>query len=205
MRSFALQTFVTLFVVMDPIGLGPVFLGLAGKRSAAERRRMATRAVVVAGMVLLLFGLGGSALLGYLHVSLDAFRVAGGILLFRIAAEMVFAQHERETEEEEVEARSRRDITVFPLAVPLIAGPGTLASMLLLAGQARAVPHGYLIVFACASLVLALVYTGLVLSDRVGRAVGQTGVNVFTRIFGIVLAAVAVQHVADGVRALLRN
>lgn len=202
MIAFAVRTFMTLFVVMDPVGLGPVFLGLAGTRAVAERRRLATRAVIVAGGVLLLFALGGGALLGHLHVSLDAFRVAGGILLFRIAVDMVFAQLERETQEEEAEARSRRDISVFPLAIPLIAGPGTLASILILAGEARAYPFGLLLVLATAAVVLALVYLGLALSERTARLMGQTGVNVVTRVFGILLAALAVQYVADGARGL---
>ena len=107
MIAFGVRTFMTLFVVMDPVGLGPVFLGLAGTRAVEERRRLATRAVIVAGGVLLLFALGGGALLGHLHVSLDAFRVAGGILLFRIAVDMVFAQLERETQELRRHDRSR--------------------------------------------------------------------------------------------------
>jgi multiple antibiotic resistance protein len=201
--AFTVRTFATLFVVMDPIGLGPVFLGLAGGRKAPERRRLAKKAVLVAAGVLFLFALGGNALLGQLHVSLDAFRVAGGILLFRIAVDMVFAQVERETEEEEAEARARRDISVFPLAIPLIAGPGALASVLILAGEARAHPFGLGIVLATCAAVLALVYLGLVISDRTARLVGQTGVNVLTRVLGILLAALAVQYVADGVRGFL--
>lgn len=202
MISFVARTFLTLFVVMDPLGLGPVFLGLAGTRPPEERRRLAKRAVLVAAGVLLVFALGGNALLGHLHVTLDAFRVAGGVLLFRIAVDMVFAQLERETEEEEAEARARRDISVFPLAIPLIAGPGTLASVLILAGEARAHPFGLLVVLGTCAIVLGLVYLGLALSERTARLLGQTGVNVVTRVFGILLAALAVQYVADGVRGL---
>ena len=172
--AFTVRTFLTLFVVMDPIGLGPVFLGLAGNRATAERRRLARRAVMV----------------------------AGGILLFRIAIDMVFAQLERETEEEEQEARSRRDISVFPLGIPLIAGPGTLASVLILAGEAHGKVFGLAIVLAVAALVLGLVYLGLLLSERTAALLGQTGVNVITRVFGILLAALAVQYVADGVHGL---
>src|SRR5262245_5317134 len=104
---------------MDPVGLGPLFLGLAGNRTPAERLQVARKAVLVASGIMLLFTVGGSALLRYLNISLDAFRVAGGVLLFRIAVDMVFAQLERETEEEEREARTRRDISVFPVAIPL--------------------------------------------------------------------------------------
>src|SRR5688500_4303753 len=140
---------------MDPVGLGPLFLGLAGERSAAQRLAVARKAVLVASGIMLVFTVGGTALLRYLHISLDAFRVAGGVLLFRIAVDMVFAQHERETEEEEREARTRRDISVFPLAIPLIAGPGALASVMILAGEARAYTGGLALVLAICGLVLA--------------------------------------------------
>jgi multiple antibiotic resistance protein len=203
--AFAFRTFLTLFVVMDPIGLGPLFLALAGNRTPAQRLQVARKAVLVASGILFVFALGGGALLRYLNISLDAFRVAGGILLFRIAVDMVFAQLERETEEEEREARTRRDISVFPLAIPLIAGPGALASVMILAGEARGVaPVATAVVVTVCALVLALVYLGLALSARTARLLGQTGVNVVTRVFGILLAAMAVQYAADGVRALWR-
>jgi multiple antibiotic resistance protein len=203
--AFAFRTFLTLFVVMDPIGLGPLFLALAGNRTPAQRLQVARKAVLVASGILFVFALGGGALLRYLNISLDAFRVAGGILLFRIAVDMVFAQLERETEEEEREARTRRDISVFPLAIPLIAGPGALASVMILAGEARSVaPAATAVVVTVCALVLALVYLGLALSARTARLLGQTGVNVVTRVFGILLAAMAVQYAADGVRALWR-
>jgi multiple antibiotic resistance protein len=203
--AFAIRTFITLFVVVDPVGLGPLFLALAGNRKPAERHRLAVRAVVVAAGVLLLFALGGSALLGSLHVSLDAFRVAGGILLFRLAVDMVLAQVERETEEEEAEARSRRDISVFPLAIPLIAGPGALTSAVILAGEARAFPFGLVLVLGIGAAVLGLVYLGIVVAERTAGLMGQTGVNVVTRVFGIILAALAVQYVADGIRGFLAH
>jgi multiple antibiotic resistance protein len=202
MMTFAVRTFITLFVVMDPIGLGPFFISLVALRKKEKRRQIALRAVLVASGVMLTFALGGAALLGHLHVSLDAFRAAGGILLFKIAIEMVFAQHERETPDEADEARERRDVSVFPLAIPLIAGPGALASVLILAGEAHAYPYGLAVVLGMTALVLVLVYLGLVLSDRTARLLGQTGVNVVTRVFGILLSALAVQYVADGVRGL---
>jgi multiple antibiotic resistance protein len=144
----------------------------------------------------------GRGLLGYLGISLEALRIAGGILLFRIAPEMVFAHHERETEEEKDEARLRADISVFPLAIPLIAGPGALASVLILAAEARKEPLGFAVVLFTVFLVLALAYVFLRLAAQVRRALGRTGVNVVTRVLGILLAALAVQYVADGVKAL---
>jgi multiple antibiotic resistance protein len=202
MFTFAIRTFITLFVVMDPIGIGAVFVGLVALRKKDRRRQIAIRAVMVAAGVMLVFALGGTALLGYLHVTLDAFRVAGGVLLFLIAVDMVFAQLKRETEDEADEAKERSDISVFPLAIPLIAGPGALASILILVGEARAYPYGLAMVLGTVAVVLALVYLGLALSQRTERLLGQTGVNVFSRVFGILLAALAVQYVADGVRGL---
>lgn len=203
MEALAIRTFLTLVVIIDPVGIAPVFLGLTADRPAAERRRLARRGVMVAGGVLFGFALVGSPLLRTLGISLDAFRVAGGILLFRIAVDMVLGQHERETEEEEKEARGRRDISIFPLAIPLIAGPGALASVMILAGEAR--PHrlGLAMVLAMCALVLGLAWAALLASELVARVLGQTGVNVVTRVLGILLAALAVQYVADGGRGLL--
>ncbi len=205
MTSLAIRAFLTLFVVLDPIGLAPLFLGLSAGRSAAERAGIARRAVAVAAAVLLVFALVGSWLLRHLSISLDAFRIAGGLLLFRIAVDMVYVQLERETAEEESEARRRSDITVFPLAIPLIAGPGALASVMILSGEARGQTWGLILVLAVAAGVLGLVYVSLRLASGIARVLGQTGINVVTRVLGILLAALAVQYVADGVRGLLRT
>ncbi len=205
MTAFGIRTFLTLFVVLDPVGLGPLFLALASERSPSERGRIALRAVSVAAVVLLVFALGGGWLLGTLHISLAAFRVAGGLLLFKIAFDMVFAQVERETDAEEAEARVRRDISVFPLAVPLIAGPGALASIMILAGEGRSYRGGTLLVLGLCLVVLLLAYCALRLASPIERFLGQTGVNVVTRVLGILLAALAVQYVADGARELLAS
>ncbi|HXY42205.1 MAG TPA: MarC family protein [Vicinamibacteria bacterium] len=203
MSELALRAFLTLFVVVDPIGIAPVFIALAGGRPAAERGRIARKAVAVAGVVLLGFALFGSWLFERLGISMDAFRIAGGVLLFRIAVGMVLAAHERETREEQEEARARQDVSVFPLAIPLIAGPGALASMMILVAQAGAEPRRQLVVVAMAALVLLLTWLALRLSALLGRLLHRTGVNVVTRVLGVLLAALAVQYVADGVRGLL--
>lgn len=143
MAEFALKAFLTLFVVIDPAGLVPVFVSLAGARPADVQAAIARRAVVIAGGVLLAFSIVGGPLLAYLGISLGALQVAGGILLFRIAIDMVFAQLRRETAAEEAEARSKEDISVFPLAIPLIAGPGALATMLILTSEARGEPAAF--------------------------------------------------------------
>jgi multiple antibiotic resistance protein len=203
--EIALRSFLTLLVVVDPVGIAPVYLGLVEGRPEQERRRIARRAVVVAGVVLFGFALGGAWLLEQLGISMDAFRIAGGILLFRIAVGMVMAApHERETEEEEEESRSRPDVSVFPLAIHLIAGPGSMASMMILVGQAGKDPRALAVVFAMTAAVLVLTWLALRLSTTLGRVLRRTGVNVVTRVLGVLLAALAVQYVADGVRGLLR-
>ena len=203
--ELALRAFLTLFVVVDPVGIAAVYIGLAGSRPAPERAGIARRAVLVAALVLFGFALFGSWLFERLGISMDAFRVAGGVLLFRIAVGMVLAaEHERETEEEEEEARQRQDVSVFPLAIPLIAGPGALASMMILVGQAGRDSRRLLVVFAMAAAVLLLTWLALRLSPTLARVLRRTGVNVVTRVLGVLLAALAVQYVADGVRGFLR-
>ena len=136
MIEFATKAFVTFFVLIDPIGLIPLFLGLVGVRSYQEQKKIALRSTLVAGLLVLGFALLGGAVLRYLGISLEALKVAGGLLLFKIALDMINAQLERETDEEQAESRLRTDVSVFPLAIPLIAGPGTLASVLILTGTA---------------------------------------------------------------------
>jgi multiple antibiotic resistance protein len=158
---------------------------------------------LVAGLLVLGFALLGGVVLRYLGISLEALKVAGGLLLFRIALDMINAQLERETDEEHAESQARSDISVFPLAIPLIAGPGTLASVLILTGTAPGGAWGFLVVLAMAALVLFITYWSLRAALRFSNLLGRTGINVVTRILGILLAALAVQYVADGVRVLL--
>ena len=205
MTELALRAFLTLFVVVDPVGIAPVFLGLVGERARAEQQRVARKAVSVAGVVLFGFALGGDFVLAKLGISIDAFLVAGGVLLFRIAIGMVLAPpHQRETREEEEEARSRQDVSVFPLAIPLIAGPGAMASLLILVGQAGSDVRKLGVVFAMTALVLGLTWLALRLSGLLGRVLRRTGANVVTRVLGVLLAALAVQYVADRRPRLLR-
>lgn len=195
-----LQSFLTLFVVVDPVGVAVLFLGLAGSRSQAERRGIARKAVLVAAGVMATFALIGSAILNHLGITLSAFRVAGGLLLLKIAADMVFAQRERETKEEAEEALGRPDISVFPLAIPLLAGPGALAGVMILAASGG--PEAQGAVYGSILLVSLIAYVSLVAAEWIFRLLGQTGINVVTRILGILLAALAVQYVADGAKGL---
>lgn len=203
METIALKTLLTLFVTLDPIGLAPLFMALAGARPNDERKRIALRSVLVAGGVLLSFAVAGDAVLRHLGITLDAFRVAGGVLLLLIAVDMVLAQHTRETAAEEAESRSRQDISVFPLAIPLMAGPAGLTSIMILAAESRTQRGGLVVVMATCLAVLALCYLALRLSGPLARLLGLTGVNVITRILGILLAALAIQYIGDGVRAFL--
>lgn len=202
--SFVIKAFLTLFVVIDPIGLTPIFITLAGDRSISEQARISRQAVLVAGGIVFAFALVGTLLLRYLGISIEAFEVAAGILLFKIAIDMVFAQRERETDEEEKEARLKEDISIFPLAIPLIAGPGTLASVLILANEAEGYSFGLTIVLAIAAIVLAIAYILLRLSRYLAKVLGQTGINVVTRVLGVLLSALAVQYIANGALGLLK-
>ena len=204
MLDFLVQSFLTLFVVMDPIALVPAFLGMAGMRPRVEQLRLARKAVIVAGSVMLFFALFGQALLRYLGINFAAFRASGGVLLFLMALDMVFARASgaRETSEEELEAKAREDISVFPLAIPLIAGPATLSSIMILTGKSTSF-EGDLSVIAVAFFVLGICYLALRSGTRVIGLIGKTGVNVISRVLGVLLAALAVQYIADGVRSLL--
>jgi multiple antibiotic resistance protein len=198
----ALQAFLTLFVVIDPVGLVPVFVALVGDRSVAAQRSTARRAILISAGLLAAFALIGGPLLAYLGISLAALQVAGGILLFKIAVDMVFAQYRRETTEEEVESQTREDVSVFPLAIPLIAGPGALASILVLTSEAHGDPVEMGLILAMAGLVLLVAWGLLRVSGSVATLLGRTGVNVVTRILGVILAALAVQLVANGLQEL---
>lgn len=198
----AAQAFLTLFVVIDPVGLVPVYMSLVGTRSPGAQRAIARRAVLIAAAMLATFTIVGATLFSHLGITIAALQVAGGILLFRIAVDMVFAQHRRETVEEEAEARTREDVAVFPLAIPMIAGPGSLASVLVLTSAGGREPVAIGLVLAMTGLVLVISYLLLRASARVSALLGHTGVNVITRVLGLVLAALAVQYVANGLVGL---
>lgn len=203
MFAFAAQAFVTMFVIIDPPGLAPIFISVAGDRPPDAQRHLARKAVAISAIVLAVFAAGGSALFEFLGVSLEAFSIAGGILLFKIAVDMVLAQRNRQTAEEEEESHHRDDVSVFPLAIPLITGPGAFATILVLVGQAGPDPERLGLLAAASAAVLLLAYASLRLAGLVSKFLGQTGINVVTRILGLILAALAVQYVADGVLALI--
>jgi multiple antibiotic resistance protein len=203
--SFLIKDFLTLFVVIDPIGLLPLYMLLVSKYPVEEQSRIASKAVLVAALILLVFAFAGNWLLRYLGITMEAFQVGAGILLLKIAIDMVFAHLERETPEEEKEAQLRNDVSVFPLAVPLLAGPGSFASVLILSSETDIYPYDTLIVLSVAAIVLLITYLLFRLSEPLSKVLGQTGINVVTRIFGILLTALAIQYIADGSTVLLKT
>jgi len=195
--AFALTAFVTIFVVVDPIGLAPLFVALTGGMDRAARRRAGLRAVLIAAVLMTLFGLLGDRLLGAVGISLPAFRIAGGALLFLTALDMLF---ERRTQRREGQHPSHADDpSVFPLATPLIAGPGALATMILLTGQADGWA-GIAVVHVAMAAVLAVVFLLFLAAAPIERALGRTGTMVVTRLLGMLLAALAMQFILDGLR-----
>ena len=196
-----IPAFVTLFVIIDPIGLAPLFVALTQGMTARQRRSIAIRACLVAACLLTLFGLAGEAVLGFLGISMPAFRMAGGILLFLTALDMLF---ERRTQRRQGTADAEPDAddpSVFPLAIPLIAGPGSIATMILLTGQDDSTLN-LIAVHGVMALVIALVFTLFLLAAPLERLLGPTGINVVTRLLGMLLAALSVQFVIDGLRDL---
>ncbi|MGQ0383654.1 MAG: MarC family protein, partial [Gammaproteobacteria bacterium] len=195
-----LKFFVLFFVVVEPISLVPLYAALTEGADQAYRRRMARRAVLIAGAVLALFAFGGAWFLQAMGISIAAFRIAGGVMLFLIALEMVFARESgtRTTTEERDESRTRADISVFPLAFPFIAGPGAIAIVLLSFGASRGEAVLSAGLFGVVVLVLAITYALMRLAPLVMRVMGVTGANVVNRLSGVVLAALAVQFIVDG-------
>ncbi len=196
--AFLITAFATLFVVIDPPGLVPLFIALTAGMTPDRRRAMAKRACIIAAGLLLAFGLAGEAILGFIGISMSAFRIAGGILLFLTALDMLF---ERRTQRREgQQADPDHDPSVFPLAIPLIAGPGAIASMILLVGQSGPGWGGTAAVMGLMGAMMVVTYGFLLASPPLERLLGRTGTIVITRLLGMLLAALAVQFVIDGVR-----
>lgn len=197
------NTFVVLFIVIDPVGLAPMFLGLTRGGTAAYQRKMAIRGTALASGMLLVFFFFGDALLAALGIGLPAFRIAGGALLFLLAIDMVFARQSglrSTTTREQREAEHKEDISVFPLAFPLIAGPGALTTVLLMSSSWKE-PVVFAGMLAVLLLVLGMTLLSLLWAGVLLRFLGETGTNVISRLFGLVLAALAVQYILDGLRS----
>jgi multiple antibiotic resistance protein len=200
-----LKFFVVFIAVVEPISLLPVFSSLTQGATSEYRHRMALKATVVAAVILALFALGGAPFLALMGISIGAFRIFGGVLLFLLALEMVFARESgsRTSRDEQAESHRRADISVVPLAFPFITGPGALATVLLWFGPLHLLqePLQFLLLFLAALIVLAIALIIMWLAEPLMRIIGVTGVNVAGRLFGVVLGALAVQFVVDGLRS----
>ncbi|WP_295315099.1 MarC family protein [Roseobacter sp.] len=197
--AFMITAFVTMFVVIDPIGLAPLFVALTQGMSSTLRRRIAFRATFVGVLILLAFAAFGEALLNFIGISMPAFRVAGGILLFLTALDMLFERRTKRREDRS-DGDDHEDPSVFPLAIPLIAGPGAIASVILLMGQRPGI-EGTVMVLGATGLVMVIVVAFFMASGLIERALGKTGITVVTRLLGMLLAALSVQFVLDGLSA----
>ncbi|MFN3943654.1 MAG: MarC family protein [Allosphingosinicella sp.] len=205
MTELFVSAFVTFFVVIDPPGCAPIFASLTSGAAAAQRRAMAVRSVLIAAAILLFFGLFGEDLLRTLGISLDAFRIAGGIMLFLIALEMVFERRQarRSNRAQEVSADPEvEDVSVFPMAIPMIAGPGSIASIMLLMARGEGMAQS-LVVLAALGAILLLTMVALLLAGPIMRVLGHRMEAMITRLLGVILAALAAQFVIDGIEATL--
>lgn len=196
-----LNTFAVLFIVIDPIGVAAVFAALSHQHSEPMRRHMAINGTLLATTILLIFFIFGDALLKLLGIGLPAFRIAGGALLFLLAIDMVVVRQSglrSTTSREQHEAEQKADVSVFPLAFPLIAGPGAMTTVLLMSAQSSGTAA--LGVAAMILVVMALMLICLLFAARISHRLGETGANVISRLLGLILAALAMQYIIDGVR-----
>jgi multiple antibiotic resistance protein len=206
--EYLTSTFVTLLVIVDPPGLAPIFLGLTAGMTQVARQQVAMRASLIATFVLIFFGLVGAPLLGFLGISLAAFRIAGGLLLFWIAFEMLF---ERRNDRKSSTAKSAididhiRNVAAFPLAIPLMSGPGAITASILTAGSANGDPLRIGSFVLIVAAIMALAWLTFLVAERVSNVLGVTGNVVLTRLLGLLLAALAVQFMIDGIKAAIAS
>lgn len=217
--DFVLNAFATLLVTIDPPGLAPLFLGVTRGAAPEMRRAIAVRASIIAAAILIAFALTGATVLTFLGISLPAFRIAGGLLLFWIAFEMVFEKREKRKQasaeqalqergdplgprQHRPAAEDLRHLAVFPLAIPLIAGPGAISATILLASESEG-PLMFAVLIAIIVLLIGSCLLVFLAADRMDRFLGDTGRTVLTRLLGVLLSALAVQFVADGVKAIM--
>jgi multiple antibiotic resistance protein len=206
MTELALAAFANFFITIDPVGVVPFFIALTAGLSPAARRAAALKGVLIAGAILLVFTAIGQPLLHYLGITLPAFRIAGGALLFLLAVDMVVARESgirapTPREEEDSAQPHRADVAVFPLAIPLIAGPGAIASTILLQSQHAGDTFAKLLIAGIMLGVLGIAAICFFLAEPIMKVLGLTGVNVLSRVLGIVLAALAVNNIVEGLRA----
>lgn len=203
--DFTLSALTTLMVTVDPPGLAPIFLSLTLGMTPPERRNVARRATLIAALIMAGFALLGAPLLSALGIGFPAFRIAGGLLLFWIAFEMIFelrGKRKTNVARSAIDEDHIRNVAAFPLAIPLMAGPGTITATMLIAGNANGQTARLFVLLAIIALVSLACLAVFLISDRMARWLGVTGNVVLTRLLGVILAALAVQFVIDGIRAL---
>lgn len=203
--DYITSALATLLVVADPVLMSALFLGITHGMTREHRREVALRGSIIAFCILLAAGLGGAKLLELLGISLSAFRIAGGLLLLSSAAEMVFdrrSERLKSTVEQAITVDHVKNIAAFPLAIPLMAGPGAITAMILLAGRAEGRITWLVSLYGVAALVMAACFVAFLMAERISKLMGVTGRAVLTRLLGIILAALAVQFVIDGVSAI---
>ena len=209
MLDLFLSAFITLFVVIDPPGCAPIYAGLVKGATHRQTLTMATRACVIAMLILVVFALFGEHLLGALHIELNSFRIAGGIMLFVIALDMVFEKRTQRREEradkilaQNAQTPEIEDVSVFPMAMPMIAGPGSIATIMLLTQRAQGTEQT-LVVLAALAAVMVLTLAALAAAGPLMKLLGTRVEAVITRLLGVLLAALAAQYVIDGLKAVL--
>ena len=201
MIEIAINIFVVLFVVIDPLGVAPIFAALTHGANDEFKRQMAIKGTVVSAVILIPFIFVGHFLLNALGISVDAFRIAGGTFLFLLSIDMVFARQSglrSTTESETEEAEHRADNSVFPLAIPLLSGPGAITTILLMASEYATRSEVIALVVVILLFVLIIAYLALIFAGHLVKLLGKTGTNVISRVLGILLAALAVQYILDG-------
>jgi multiple antibiotic resistance protein len=201
--QFALITFTSVLFIVDPLAALPSYLAITADESPAERRRTALRASVAMALLLILFAAGGRWIFQAFGITLPAFRIAGGLILWFVAADMLQAERKtRESREELAEGQLKEDVALTPLAIPILAGPGAISTVMVLAGEAHGFSHGA-VVYVAILLTALITWVVLRLGERVVVKLGQTGIRVVTRVMGLLLAAVATQFIITGLREAL--
>ena len=203
--QFALVTFTSLLFIVDPVAVIPTYLVITQGNSREQRRRTALRACIAAGILMTVFGVAGNAIFRVFGITLPAFRIAGGFILWLVAMDMLRGERTtQESTEEIVEGQEKEDVAVTPLAMPMLAGPGAISTVMVLAGQARGV-QGYAAVYGSIWLTAIICWLTLRAGDRLVTLLGQTGIRVMTRIMRLLLAAVATQFIITGALEALRG
>lgn len=200
LAQFALVAFTSILFLVDPVAVIPAYLAFTRTESAGRRRRTATVACVVAGIALLIFAAGGDLILRAFGITLPAFRIAGGLILWFVALDMLRAEHTtKEGQPEFAEGERKEDVALTPLAVPMLAGPGAMSTVMVLSAQARTPTHS-VIIYASIAVTMVISWITLRAADRLFTRIGQSGIRVATRLMGVLLAAIAVQFVLTGIR-----